>query len=38
MAKLNPDWSLGAKRANGLAGFNPDLEKLNLQSFVIANF
>ena len=27
---FNPDLSLGALRTNGLAGFNPDLEKLNL--------
>ncbi len=25
-----PDWSLGVQRTNDLAGFNPDLEKLNL--------
>jgi len=26
--KFNPNYSLEAKRANELVGFNPDLEKL----------
>jgi len=35
---FNPDLSLGVQRTNDLTGFNPDLEKLNLQAFLIANF